>query len=649
MRLTGLIIVFILACAPCAQAASAPPSIDQQRQWFEQARQALDKNNLISFHELKAKLENYPLTPYLNIWHARDELKQGRDSSIADVLERHADVPESINLRIAWIEDLARRGLWSKISELLEKNSSDIKRVPEISMIAQWHMGAKDTALLQFSQHWIKDKHVSDFSYRLQQNWKKQGHPTKAEYWARIDSFVQQGQWSKAKKIALELPKAEQQWLDYWQHVQRQPEEQLAAWPDAIASIPSKLILNDGLNRLARLDPLKAWNSLELLKSKADQQIEAEFYSALQKSIALRGAKRHMQQAVDWLQKLPAREHDAQTRGWTARLQILNQDWHNFSQTIDSMPANEQQESNWLYWKARMLEKTGKQLESGSIYMALAKSRGYYSFLSAERLGLPLSITSTDFQASETELEALNKEPAIMRAYEWLQLGNSNKASREWHFSLAGSANHTWEAAATLASSWGWHDQVIRAAFKADRLDALKQRFPLAHEKSVLQASGKTGLSTSAIWSIIRQESAFNEQATSYVGARGLMQLMPKTARATAKKLKMKSRHPDLFSPSINIQLGSAYLAEQKKRFGSLALAAAAYNAGPHRVNTWLERTPFDAAEAWVEAIPFNETRRYVQQVMAFISVYEWRQAKRPSSLIVRLNREQEVSLNEYP
>ncbi|GAV19624.1 soluble lytic murein transglycosylase [Mariprofundus micogutta] len=650
MRLTGLIIILMLACAPWAQAASSPSSIEQQRQWFEQARKALNKNNMASYNKLKAKLGSYPLTPYLDIWQARKDLKKGSDTAIASLLEQHADVPESINLRIAWIKDLAKRGQWVKVSELLEKSPSDIRRVPEISMIALWHIGAKETALLQFSQRWMNGKKVSDFSYRLHQNWKKQGHPTVAERWTRIETFIHKGKWGKAKKLAKGLPKTEQQWLAYWRQVQKQPEEHLSAWPGAMTATPSRLILADGLNRLARKDPLKAWHALESLKGKANKEIEAEFYSAQQRRIALRAAKRHMQEAADWLQKLPAREQNEETRSWQVRLHILDQQWQKASRVIDAMPANEQQQSHWLYWKARALENTGKTQESGALYMQLATQRGYYSFLSAERLGLPFNIESSDFQASKTEQAAIKEKPAIIRAYEWLQLGNSNKASREWHFALSSSPKSRWEAAAVLARSWDWHDQVIRAAFKADRLDALEGRFPLAHEKSVLRESKRTGLSTSAIWSIIRQESAFNQRATSYVGARGLMQLMPKTARATAKKLKMKSRRPDLFSPATNIKLGSAYLAQQKKRFGNLALAAAAYNAGPHRVSKWLERSSFDAAEAWVEAIPFNETRRYVQQVMAFVSVYEWRQAKTPSSLLARLNeRIQQVSLNEYP
>ena len=170
----------------------------------------------------------------------------------------------------------------------------------------------------------------------------------------------------------------------------------------------------------------------------------------------------------------------------------------------------------------------------------------------------------------------------------------------------------------------------------------------MGYEQAVMDAAKETGLMPSSIWSIIRQESAFDEQAVSYVGAKGLMQLMPKTARDVARQLKMGRGTPRLFSPAVNIRLGSSYLAEQKNRFGNLALASAAYNAGPHKVSQWLSRSPFDAPEAWVEAIPFSETRRYVQQVMAFIAVYEWRQKKPASSLIARLNeQEQKVSMNE--
>ena len=434
MRFVVLMAVVMLACVPRAQAAMDTVSIEQQRQWFEQARKDLNKNNMTSFRDLKAKLADYPLTPYLNIWQAREELKQGHDELAIKVIEQHADVPEVINLRVAWIEELAKRKQWTKVSQQFEKTPADIKRLPETFMLANWHSGAKEAALQQFSENWIKGQKVSRVAESLQQNWLKQGHPTHTERWARIDRLALQDQWKQAKEIAGELPKAQQQWLSYWQDVQKKPEQQLAQWPTGIDITVSRMILADGLNRLSREDPAKAWDSLQLVRTKADQGISSAFYSGAEKNIALRAARQHMQAAAGWLNALPVADQDEDTRAWQARLHILNQDWQKAGQVIEAMPQPEQQESNWAYWKARALEMQGKKEAAAPLYAKLAASRGYYSFLSAERLGLPLQMSSDSFQASEAELTALASKPAIIRTYEWLQLGHSNKASREWHF-----------------------------------------------------------------------------------------------------------------------------------------------------------------------------------------------------------------------
>ena len=667
MYLAGVIALFMLAYAPWAEAVTPDTSpnlmtalvslpqtiatnasIEQQRQRFKLARKALKKNDMVTFHRLKKGLGNYPLTPYLNIWHARKELEQDNDKLVINVLDRHADVPEVINLRVAWIKKLAKREAWPQIAELLDKHPSDIRRLPEISMLLGYYSGAKEIALQQFSQRWIKGKKISELAKPLHRYWLKQGLPTMEQRWQRIETLARQGKWKKINTVAAELPEREREWITYWRKLQKEPEKQLSRWPGSITATASMAMLNDGLIRLSRADPVKAREQLLRIKKKERKQLDESFFNSLEKSIALRAAKHHMPEAALWLHKLPETEQDNDTRAWRTRLHLLKQDWKQVATSIAAMPAQEQQQSNWTYWKARSLEESGFHKEAAALFSTLARSRGYYSFLSAERVGQPFTLAAADFKAGEPEIELITQIPSIIRAREWLQLGNNNKASREWHFALSGSSPKTWEAAAALAYSWEWHDQVIRAAFKADRLDALEQRFPLAHKKAVLKASDQTGLSSSTVWSIIRQESAFNHKATSYVGARGLMQLMPRTAKAVAKRLKLKSRRPDLFSPATNIRLGATYLAEQKKRFGNLALASAAYNAGPHRVSKWLERTPFDAAQAWVEAIPFNETRRYVQQVMAFVSVYEWRQEKTASSLSTRLNeRVQEISSNK--
>jgi soluble lytic murein transglycosylase len=646
-------IVTLLLWAPAVQAASvhasAQPLLQKQRIWFQQAHRALNRHDMKTFHHLKAKLADYPLTPYLDIWHARQSLKKNNDVLAATTLARFADIPEARNLRAAWLKSLAKRGHWSHVDNILARYPKLVSWYPDTVMLANWHAGKKDAAMRQFAKRWQQEKKIPLALVSLQQAWFKQGHPTNSERWNRIERLVHHGKWQQARKLAKALPKQQRQWLKYWRTVQKTPQKALQK-QNMLASLPpaqAAMIISDGIKRLSRRDAGKAWLLLKQLESDAGIAT-GDYLPALKRHTALRAARQHKPEAADWLASLPDSLQNEDTRGWRARIHILQQDWKNTLEAIAAMPESEQQQSRWIYWAARSAQAVGEPEAARFLFAKLADERGYYSFLSAERLGQPFRFNASELTASEAAIAEVEQKPAVRRAYEWLQVGKRSKAAREWQHGLAGASPEQWQAAAVLASRWQWHDQVIRAAFKANKLDAISDRFPIAFGKTVMKASRQTGLKPSSIWSIIRQESAFNQHAVSYVGAKGLMQLMPKTARNVARKLGMGKGTPRLFSPAINIRLGSTYLAAQKTRFGNLALASAAYNAGPHRVSRWLKRTPFDAPEAWVEAIPFSETRRYVQQVMAFVSVYEWRQNKLSTSLITRLNEQvQKVSLNE--
>jgi len=653
VRLPIWVMIVLLLWAPAVQAATAHSAtqtlLQKQRIWFQQAHRALNKHDLKTFHRLQTRLVDYPLTPYLDIWHARKALKKNNDVLAATTLARYADIPEAINLRAAWLKSLARRGRWLHVDNMLVRYPKLASWYPDTAMVANWHAGNKEKSMRQFSKRWQRGKRLPATLVSLQQHWLKQGHPTVNERWNRMERLVHRGKWRQARKLAKALPKQQQQWLKYWRTVQTKPQKALHKQA-VLASLPPTLaamIVSDGIKRLSRRDAGKAWLLLQQLESDGTLASSA-YLPKLERHTALRAARQHKPEAAGWLAALPDKIQNEDTRGWRARLLILQQDWRNTLEAIAAMPEAEQQQSRWVYWSARAAEGIGEPEAARFLFAKLADERGYYSFLSAERLGQPFRFNASELTAPEAAIAEVEQKPAVRRAYEWLQLGKRSKAAREWQHALANSNQIQWQAAAVLASRWQWHDQVIRAAFKANKLNAMPDRFPIAFQKAVMQASKKTGLLPSSIWSIIRQESAFNQQAVSYVGAKGLMQLMPKTARHVARKLGMGKGRLKLFSPTINIRLGSTYLATQKTRFGNLALASAAYNAGPHRVSRWLKRTPFDAPEAWVEAIPFNETRRYVQQVMAFVSVYEWRQHKPPTSLIARLNEQvQKVSLNE--
>lgn len=639
MRFVLLMIALFSTCVPVAQAAD----LKQQRDYFMQARQALDAGRMQAFTSLKAELAGYPLTPYLDIqqaWKRLDTADTATDNTLIAILHTYADIPETIDLRRAWIGSLAKRGRWPMVAEQFEQHAGLRDALPDIAMMSDWQHGKQEAALLAYSRIWPRQKKPSELIAPLHQAWVQAGHPNDAERWARIIQLAGKGHWQEVAALSSSMTKRQKQWLDYWRKLQGKPQSQFEHWPASLShpapmsdTLP-RAVITDGIQRLARQDPAKAHATLQQLKHLNITGLHPSLYTSMQKKISLHAARQHLQIAGTWLAELPESSRDTETRAWLTRLYLLKQDWKGVLQVLQQMPPAEQQLDNWQYWKARALDAGGRPMEAAGIYTRLAAGRGYYSFLGAEQAGLPYRFDQETIDIPAAVLQGLQDRPGIQRAREWLALGLNNKAEREWYAALTGSDAQTWKAAAALSASWNWPDQVIRAAYRGGAHNALTARFPLHFEGEVLLAADETGLQPSTIRSIIRQESIFNTQAVSPAGARGLMQLMPGTAKMVGRQMGLRDAHRELFTPLVNIRLGSRYLADMKSRFSDkLALAAAAYNAGPNRVEQWLERTPFESPDIWVEAIPYNETRRYVQHVMAFTIVYQWRENQQPASL----------------
>lgn len=613
-------------------AVTAHASIDplqQQRQWFTEARTALDAGDMARFQALRDKLAEYPLAPYLDIWQAWKGLETGEDRNVAGVLARNADIPEAFDLYLAWIESLAERGQWPHVAVRLKKLPAAAGQLPVIAMLAQWYNGHHAAALKQYGHFWRHGHHFSAQARQLAQAWQQAGHPQVDEAWERIGVLAHRGQWDEIGQLAEILPQAQQPLIRRWHEMQQMPKQALQQWRTGVVPAqPAHLMLTDALRRLSLDDAAIAWHLL--------QQVAADFspqqLQALQRHIALRGARQHLPAAAGWLAVLAPGQQDARTRAWQVRLDLLQGAWQQALTVIESMPADERDESRWRYWHARCLAATGHAQQAEALLTELAAGRGYHSFLAAESLGLPYQLQDSEPDVNSDRIERVARMAGIRRAHEWWRLQEPGKAGREWHAALANADPETWAAAAGLANLWGWYDRVIYSTYRAEANDALSYRFPLGYEKTVAAAASENGLHASLIWSVIRQESAFNMQAVSRHGARGLMQLMPATAAG------LTDGKADLFDPAENIGLGARYLAKLVNRFnGNKAIAVAAYNAGPTRVAGWLDQTPFARADVWIEAIPTAETRRYVQHVMAFMIVYDWRQAKEPISLTARM------------
>ncbi|MEX2449577.1 MAG: lytic transglycosylase domain-containing protein [Rhodospirillales bacterium] len=199
----------------------------------------------------------------------------------------------------------------------------------------------------------------------------------------------------------------------------------------------------------------------------------------------------------------------------------------------------------------------------------------------------------------------------------------------------------TWRAmTAALARIYERPDIAIRVAKRSLRDDGrilAESGYPKLIPPPLLHNGGNYSLEVPLVLALIRQESAFNPEALSHAGARGLMQLMPGTASQLAKQMKMAySRGRLTADPDYNLKLGQTYLLNMIEEFdGSYIMALAAYNAGPSRVKRWVKENgdPRDKdvdVIDWIEMIPFSETRNYVQRVMENLQVYRHRLSKTP-------------------
>ncbi len=629
---TVLFMALFLAVLLPESFASSPT--EKQRQQFAEAKAALEAGEMDRFLKLKSKLERYPLTPYLELWQASHHIDHGYDMQVQNILARHESIPEAIDLQIEYVKNLAQRGQWPHVALALDKLKAADRLLPEISMLTLWYTNRKDEALDRFSERWQRGIDSSDLSFRIEQKWRSLKHPTRNELWKRIATFARRGMWDEVRALEKWLGKNDRKWLARWHAMQQDPLAVLTTWDKRQYHIAAAEMLSDGLQRLSRHDASSAWRVLQHLKPLFDQPLLLKY----QRRIALRAATEQVADAAVWLSDLPEAVQDKKTRAWVIRVHLAYEQWPQALDAINALPENEQRDSRWSYWKARALSALGKPHKAQKLFEEIAQGRGYYSFLSAERSGLPYRMGASDLDVSHASITSLKREKGIQRAHEWWLLGDAGRASREWSSVLSGASPERWRAAAVLASQWQQHNHVIQAAHLAGEIDALDQRFPTAFADEVRSTAQEIGLSNSLIWSIIRQESAFNAYAVSRTGAKGLMQLMPATASEVADSINLAEESFDLFDPATNIRLGSLYLGSMLERFGqNHAVAAAAYNAGPYRVSKWLEHCPFNEPDIWIETIPYSETRRYVQQVMAFMIVYDWRQKKRPGGIISRL------------
>jgi soluble lytic murein transglycosylase len=278
-----------------------------------------------------------------------------------------------------------------------------------------------------------------------------------------------------------------------------------------------------------------------------------------------------------------------------------------------------------VYWKARATLARAAPGDEGEPARAAArealdsisKQLNFYGKLATEELGQRVSLPAAPLPLSADERDAPRQVPGFQRALQLINLGLRSEGVREWNFTLRGLGERELLAAAQLACEREVWDRCINTSDRTKAEVDMTQRFPTPHRELMQAKSKQAGLDAAVVYGLIRQESRFIGDARSHVGASGLMQLMPATARWTAKQMGLPFTQQMINERELNLQLGTYYLKRVLDDFdGSLAMATAAYNAGPGRPRRWREGATMEPA-AWAETIPFNETRDYVKKVLS--------------------------------
>ncbi|MFI4963122.1 MAG: transglycosylase SLT domain-containing protein [Legionellales bacterium] len=530
--------------------------------------------------------------------------------------------PLSQKLRDRWLYELARIKDWNNYLTYYQP-SNDINLVC-YNQIAQYHLGHQKEVATTAMPLWLT------------------GDTTPPVCNALFDLLLQDGGFNQdviTQRLALALDKKNIPLAQNLVKLYKQPHTGALQSLNTVYKNPTQISqltpgeFNDdlylyGLKRMISINmnqALKYWDM-----SKTKKILNEAKQQAFLTHIALYKAMRNNEDALFWFAKIKPKYYTEILIDWQIRLALKRGHWKQVSQLINQS-ANKDSPC-WQYWLARSLEEQNQKEQALAIYEPLAKSRQYYGFLASMRLQ---KMPSFDNEKATTDKDALKAyQPFIDQVKNLYQSKQEVQASRMLNDFISELPKE--EASALVYwvdNELQWHGKSVYLSNNEILNNQLSLRFPLAYQDSVLQYSKKYAVPPEFVYAIIRQESGFREDVTSSAGARGLMQVMPRTALVVSKEDKIPYNNQNqLFVSQKNINIGIAYLKQLAKRFSNHpVLIAASYNAGPKQVVYWLKTHPPKDIDVWIETLPWQETRNYLKNVMAFYLVYQYRLNQKPN------------------
>lgn len=636
--------IVLVAGLGAALPSPAQTPADQLILDMQQAARRGDKARLAS---LLPQVRGHVLEPWAAYWEARSRLEDFTSADMQAFSARYAGTYQEDRLRNDWLLLLGQRRDWSSFAaEHPQFRMGDDRQVRCYALLVDQlrsNQPASQLAADEVRRLWLAQRDADDGCTQAADRLYATRRLPAEDVWrkARLSAEANRG---RATRDAVQIVAPEV--LDQVGQLLDSPVRYLAGRSVAASKLRRELITL-ALVKLAASDPEQAATALD---TKWSVQLSAEERNWVWGAIGKQAAVRRLPATWDYFSKVQ-RDTDLHDEMlvWKARTALREGQWKALSTTIQAMGDESRLDPTWIYWRARALQKIGSEAdraEALQLYESIAGVRGFYEQLALEELGRKIEVPPAPPPPTPDEKALARSNPSLQRALYAIGIGLRSEGVREWNYatnlhSPGGMAERDLLAAADLACEREVWDRCINTSERTRQAIDFAQRFPMPLQDSVVPRSRAINLDPAFVYGLIRQESRFIMDARSHVGASGLMQVMPATARWTARKIGLTDFTPGQINErETNIAIGTGYLKLVLDDFaGSLPLAAAAYNAGPGRPRVWRGQAGSPTLEAaiWAENIPFNETRDYVKKVVSNATNYAAILTGQPQSLKARL------------
>ena len=609
-------------------ALTALPFTHAAEEQFNDALRAANSKNMSLLEQYRISMQNDALGYYPEYWSLNSNLAFQSPSSITSFAQRYPQSAMAEKLAADYVEEKVKQADFANAQPVIQYVTNPDQA--ETCAVAQVRAKSGDPLVYaEYKDVWFKTDSQPESCNGLGRLMMSSPLMTASDRQQRLYAQLRAGQSglavATAQSIGITLS------LSQLNQIQANPLNYLWSAPKTNNTDYAYLIY--ALGRAADSDLTSALQSVPRLA----QGVPADIQKYLYRTVAYIGGttvmknnfNREVLTNFDNSYGVPFTPEEAEVY---ARQAVRFGSWESVIRAIDSMTVSQKQEDRWQYWLARASENRGDNASkqtAKSIYQRLAAAGDeYHNLLAKDHLGIRYNEAQDKAQPSANDLQRLNQDIHFRRAF---TLKNINAGDsyiiREWNWAVRQAYLKKDDglllAAAKRATDMGWYDRAIYAAERTSSKHNYDYRYATPHRNLVVSHSQNAGIDPAWAYGLMRQESRFVSHARSHVGAGGLMQIMPDTAKLVARKMGETYNPAALSDTNTNIRYGTYYLSTiQSQLSNSPVLATAGYNAGPNRARRWQPEFQGIAADQYTESIPLSETRDYVKKVMTNAAHY---------------------------